>query len=193
MLIFLITNPILSESISTQPLTIIVIDPKTKKPLSNIIVYYMLETYRYKKTYFWLIPVFDNGEVRRKVILKQYFTDSNGVISIKRGDFNIRNDEMLEEHIVVNLDHKDKIKKNHIEIFFQDIAGYCVYKTNFYNKNAKYRSAYIVYSEMRHENSMSDYKDSLKDKIDLDWFKVNLREKLVNDEEIVVKLKHYEK
>jgi|GEM_PF-1297921 len=183
---FLISiSTISSTPFPSSSLTIKVVDSKTKEPLKNIAIYYFLESLRYKKHILFIIPVTDNGEIRRDIVLKKYFTNNDGIVVIERGNFTVKKDERLEEHVFLNLDHINNEHNDNIQIFFSDISGYWYYSSKFYLYNKRYRAKYIVNSEIHGMEHLRDYEDSLKDKIDLIWSKVDFKEIIKNNELIV--------
>jgi len=171
--------------IPSSPLTIKVVDSKTKEPLKNIVVYYFLETSRYKKHILLIIPVTDNGEIRREIVLKKYITNDDGIVVVERGNITLRKDERIEERIVVNLDHIDNENDDNFKTYFHNISGYWCYSSKFYLYNKRYRAKYIVNSEIHGMEHLKDYEDSIKDKIDLLWSKVDFKETIKNNELIV--------
>jgi len=190
MVMFMISiSSISSAPVPSSSLTIKVVDSKTKEPLKNIVIYYFLETSRYKKHILFIIPVTDNGEIRRDIVLKKYFTNDDGIVVVERGNFTVRKDERIEERIVVNLDRIDNENDDNFKTYFHNISGYWYYSSNFYLYNKRYRSKYIVNSEIWDKEFLKDYEDSIKDKIDLIWSKVSFEE-IINNKELIVELNY---
>ena len=190
MVLFMISISTLSSTpFPSSLLTIKVVDSKTKEPLKNIVVYYFLESIRYKKHILFIIPVTDNGEIRREIVLKKCFTNDDGIVVIERGNFTVKKDERIEEHVFVNLDHTDNENNDNFKTYYSDISGYWYYSSKFYLCNKRYRAKYIGNSEIHGMETLKDYEDSIKDKIDLIWSKVDFKE-IINNKEIIVELNY---
>jgi len=190
MVLFMISISTLSSTpFPSSLLTIKVVDSNTKEPLKNIVVYYFLESIRYKKHILFIIPVTDNGEIRREIVLKKCFTNDDGIVVIERGNFTVKKDERIEEHVFVNLDHTDNENNDNFKTYYSDISGYWYYSSKFYLCNKRYRAKYIGNSEIHGMETLKDYEDSIKDKIDLIWSKVDFKE-IINNKEIIVELNY---
>ncbi len=190
MVLFMISISTLSSTpFPSSLLTIKVVDSKTKEPLKNIVVYYFLESIRYKKHILFIIPVTDNGEIRREIVLKKCFTNDDGIVVIERGNFTVKKDERIEEHVFVNLDHTDNENNDNFKTYYSDISGYWYYSSKFYLCNKRYRAKYIGNSEIHGMDTLKDYEDSIKDKIDLIWSKVDFKE-IINNKELIVELNY---
>ena len=190
MVLFMISISTLSSTpFPSSLLTIKVVDSKTKEPLKNIVVYYFLESIRYKKHILFIIPVTDNGEIRREIVLKKCFTNDDDIVVIERGNFTVKKDERIEEHVFVNLDHTDNENNDNFKTYYSDISGYWYYSSKFYLCNKRYRAKYIGNSEIHGMETLKDYEDSIKDKIDLIWSKVDFKE-IINNKEIIVELNY---
>ncbi|HQE58750.1 MAG TPA: hypothetical protein PLA54_06070 [Spirochaetota bacterium] len=190
MVLFMISISTLSSTpFPSSLLTIKVVDSKTKEPLKNIVVYYFLESIRYKKHILFIIPVIDNGEIRREIVLKKCFTNDDGIVVIERGNFTVKKDERIEEHVFVNLDHTDNENNDNFKTYYSDISGYWYYSSKFYLCNKRYRAKYIGNSEIHGMETLKDYEDSIKDKIDLIWSKVDFKE-IINNKELIVELNY---
>ena len=190
MVLFMISISTLSSTpFPSSLLTIKVVDSNTKEPLKNIVVYYFLESIRYKKHILFIIPVTDNGEIRREIVLKKCFTNDDGIVVIERGNFTVKKDERIEEHVFVNLDHTDNENNDNFKTYYSDISGYWYYSSKFYLCNKRYRAKYIGNFEIHGMETLKDYEDSIKDKIDLIWSKVDFKE-IINNKEIIVELNY---
>jgi len=133
--------------------------------------------------------VTDNGEIRREIVLKKCFTNDDGIVVIERGNFTVKKDERIEEHVFVNLDHTDNENNDNFKTYYSDISGYWYYSSKFYLCNKRYRAKYIGNSEIHGMETLKDYEDSIKDKIDLIWSKVDFKE-IINNKEIIVELNY---
>ena len=148
-----------------------------------------IDSKKYKKHILFIIPVTDNGEIRREIVLKKCFTNDDGIVVIERGNFTVKKDERIEEHVFVNLDHTDNENNDNFKTYYSDISGYWYYSSKFYLCNKRYRAKYIGNSEIHGMETLKDYEDSIKDKIDLIWSKVDFKE-IINNKEIIVELNY---
>jgi len=101
------------HDVKVRPITIKVIDAKSKKPIKNALVYYRLESYLYLGPMFLIIPFpNDRDLIYHTEVLKEYHTDENGIVNIDIGTLRLFKRRHLHiEEIAINLDIDiDKIK-----------------------------------------------------------------------------------
>lgn len=90
---------------SVRPITVKVIDAKTKEPLKGVSVYYALQTIVFQKYIFLIIPNLE-PDIGPKTAHKEHkYTDEKGEAVFFVEDFRLPNNERLEkEFMFINLD-----------------------------------------------------------------------------------------
>lgn len=97
---------------SVRPITVKVIDAKTKEPLKGVSVYYALQTIVFQKYIFLIIPNLE-PDIGPKIAHKEHkYTDERGKAVFFVDDFRLPNNERLEEEFMfINLDVDMKSSK----------------------------------------------------------------------------------
>ncbi len=107
--VIVVTSCSSMKNVGIRPLSIKVLDSKTKKPMKGVVVYYMLKTINVNDRIF---IVFRNPELKYKDIIKEikiFYTDKNGIITVDNVRINMsKKDLYLEEMIFINVDIKLK-------------------------------------------------------------------------------------
>ncbi len=116
LVIILITSGFgcMKKEITVRPVSIKVIDSKTKKPLEGIGVIYTLRSFVRKNKILFILPNPLPRDIEKFEVIENYVTDSNGELRIKKRKLKLKKKEWLyAETIFVNLDFPEKATKRY--------------------------------------------------------------------------------
>lgn len=190
------------HDVKVRPITIKVIDAKSKKPIKNALVYYRLESYLYLGPMFLIIPFpNDRDLIYHTEVLKEYHTDENGIVNIEIGTLRLFKRRHLHiEEIAINLDidnYKidftidesiEEIRRKDKKINFFDYFNSLDYinVNYFYNPIPNYKGFYIQSTIWPMDPEL--YGGTKRQKFNILWNGNGLKKK---KEYIIVELENY--
>lgn len=89
---------------SVRPITLKVIDARTKEPLNGISVYYAIQTIVFQKYIFLIIPNLE-PDIGPKIAYKEHkYTNERGEVAFQVNDFSLPKNERLDKELIfINL------------------------------------------------------------------------------------------